>query len=106
MKNDLHYWLDKKSGEKVTVRIAVGEKTYGGKTTRDGKPVMPEGMAAMPAPAEESLAAAPVAAGRGWAGRPKFSLLFSGMAIVGGAVMVGLLMGWTVWTLLMPLPTG
>lgn len=46
------------------------------------------------------------AVSHGWTTRWQQSPLISGLMIVSVAVMVGLLMGWTVLTLLAPIPAG
>lgn len=115
MKHDLHHWLNKKTSEKVSVRIVVGAKPSVGKPMASKAGDDPPGLRFPRTEADKGKGAMPrlmnaterfnAAPGKGEARWPKRGPLVA-MAIVGGAVMVGLLMGWTVWTLMLPLPTG
>lgn len=73
MNEELYRWLNRKPTETVSVRWVIGGERSGQKTS---------------SPVEETFQ------------HSRSSTFFSSLAIVGGAVMAGLFMGWTVWTLL------
>jgi len=132
MNQDIHQWLNRKRNDKVAVRVCIGAETHAHRhSTADdsgnsdvGKPSSPmleavakeEGVVRRPlaraernSGKEQAAAAVEVPAERAGgtpAARWKYSPIFSGLVIVIGAAMVGLLMGWTVWTLLVPVSSG
>lgn len=120
MKDDIHQWLNRKPATKTPVRFAVVPPSDGRDKAVSDNDGVKNGPVAGRVPRwrhrvrtfgrEQAAAAVEAHAGRPergpLAGRWRSSPIFSGLVIVSGAVMAGLLMGWTVWTLLVPFPSG
>lgn len=128
MKEDLHMWMNRKSMDKPMVRIRAYAKSELvcpiSQTSPDSgssvhriivskTPVVMDGLAVDEAVSGTSIGGTSFsdkptsdAVSHGWPTRWRQSPLISGLMIVSGAVMVGLLMGWTVLTLLAPIPAG
>ncbi len=103
MKEDLHMWMNRKSMDKPMVRIHAYSK-YG-----LDRPIFhpsPDSGCSVHRAFVFNDEPNSDAVSYGWPTRWQQSPLVSGLMIVSGAVMVGLLMGWTVLTLLSPIPAG
>ena len=111
MKNELHQWLDRKPAEKVSVRVAKKDIRKPARSVRQPSAVQMDFSDAgltddirtgdklqnMEPPNERQNVQVP--------GKRHASPFLSATDwfIAGGAVLTGLLMGWTLWAFFMPL---